>query len=108
MKKIILLAGLVLLSLTAKASDYYEQLNYCSWMGKAAYAVAKNRDLGIDEYSLIGKYLAQGNDYDEQVIVISLIDRAYGTQLHKNADNIELETKSECLGEIFSYLSDNT
>ena len=108
MWKIILTMVLVLFSFTSKASNYYEQLNYCSWMGRTAYIVAKNRDLGIDEYSLIEKYLAQGETYDEQVIVISLIDRAYGAQLNKNADNIELETKSECLGEMFGYRVDNT
>lgn len=103
MKKVIIIVGLLLISLTLKAADYYEQLHYCSWIGTAASAVAKNRDLGIDEYSLIDLYLKQGDSYAEQVIVLSLIDRIYGLQKDEDADMISLNTKTECLGKVLSF-----
>lgn len=111
MKKFILIIGLLLLALTVKASyfyDYSENLNYCDWMGNAAYIVAQNHDIGIEEYKLIGKYIEQDGFYDEQVIVINLIDHIYGSLKDKNADNIKLKTESECLGAIFSYMPDET
>ena len=49
MRKFIFIIGILLLNFAANASEYYEELNYCSWMSNAAYAVAKNRDLGMDE-----------------------------------------------------------
>ncbi len=111
MKKFILIIGLLLLALTVKASyfyDYSENLNYCDWMSNAAYIVAQNRDIGIEEYKLIGKYIEQDGFYDEQVIVINLIDHIYGSLKDKNAYNIKLKTESECLGTIFSYMPDET
>ncbi|MGI9227845.1 MAG: hypothetical protein ACR2PU_03545 [Gammaproteobacteria bacterium] len=90
------------MNFAANASEYYEELNYCSWMGNAAYAVAKNRDLGMDEYSLIEKYLKQGDNYEEQVIVINLIDRIYGPLVYESAFDVKIYTKSKCLGMLFS------
>ena len=107
MKNFILIIGIFLLSFAAEASEYNEELTYCSWMGNAAYAVATNRDLGMDEYSLIEKYLKQGNSYEEQVIVINLIDRIYGPLVNESANNIELDTKSNCLGTLFSSKFDD-
>lgn len=107
MRKVIFVIVFLLIGYGADASSYYEQLNYCSWMSNAASAVAKNRDLGIDEYSLIKLYLEQDNDYIEQVVVLSLIDRIYGPQKDEDIDMISLEAKSECLGELLSYISDS-
>ena len=110
MKKFILIIGLLLLALTVKAwdfHDYSKELNYCDWMGNAAYIVAKNRDIGIEKNSLIGIYLDQVSNYDEQAIVINLIDHIYGPLKDKNADNVKLETESECLGTIFGYIPEN-
>lgn len=102
MKKFIFIIGILLLNFAANASEYYKELNYCSWMGNAAYAVAKNRDLGMDEYSLIEKYLKQGENYEEQVIVINLIDRIYGPLAYESAYDVKIDTKSKCLGMLFS------
>ena len=103
MRKVVFILGLILLSLAVSASYNHQQLNYCSWMGDAASAVAKNRDLGIDEYGLISIYLKQNDDYAEQVVVLSLIDRIYGPQKNESVEMIALDTKSVCLGELLSY-----
>ncbi len=101
MRKIVLIISLFSLCTLLEGRDYYQELDYCTWMGNATNIVAKNRDLGIDEFSLIGKYLEQGNDYKEQVVIISLIDQVFSTQKDTDADAITLETKSECLGSFF-------
>ena len=102
MKKFIFIIGIFLLSFSSNASEYFEELNYCSWMGSAAYTVAKNRDLGMDEYSLIEKYLKQGDNYEEQIIVINLIDRIYGPLVYESAYGVKIDTKSKCPGILFS------
>ena len=75
-----------------------QQTHYCLWVADAANVIVRNRDLGIDKSFLIEKYLEQGNESDEQAIVIHLIDRIYGAHKDKDVDAVTLETKSECLG----------
>ena len=111
MNKYVLSIGLILfLILTAKAwelRDNSEELNYCEWLGNAAYTVAKNRDIGVEENVLIGEYLNQSDNYTEQALVINLIDQIYGALKNKNADDLKLETKSFCLETIFSLHTNN-
>jgi len=106
MKKYLLSIGLILLlTLPVNAwalHDNSKELNYCEWLGNAAYIVAKNRDIGIEENILIGEYLKQDDSYTEQALVMNLIDQIYGPLKDKNADDVKLETVSFCLETIFS------
>ena len=97
MRKLIFIVGLCLSSLSSKAMDYFEDINYCTWMGSAANVIVKNLDLGINEYDLIGRYLKHGDSYDEQIIIISLIDRIYSSQKHNDFDMVTLQAESACM-----------
>jgi len=98
MRKLIFIISLFLISLTLKATEGIEEINYCTWMGIAANTIARNRDIGIDQNNLVGSYLEQGNNYDEQIVIITLIDRVYVLQKQMDVDTVTLETESACLG----------
>ena len=94
---------LILFSHLSEAAEYYVDINYCIWMGTAANIIAKNRDLGIKKNDLIKNYLIQGDDYNEQIIIISLIDSIYGPQKNEDADMVTLQTESKCMSGLLSY-----
>ena len=97
MSKFILILGLIFFSHLSKAENYFVDINYCTWMGTAANIIAQNRDLGINRNDLIKNYLMQGNDYNEQIIIIDLIDRIYGPQKHDDVDMVTLQAESKCM-----------
>ncbi len=69
---------LLLLASHAIAEGHPEITRFCSWKANAARVIAMNRDVGLNEYKLIGSYLDQKNEHEEQKIVLSLIDKIYG------------------------------
>ena len=111
MKKYSLCIGLILLlTLTVKAWELHDnnkEINYCEWLGNAAYIVAKNRDIGIEKNILTGEYLKQAGNYTEQALVINLIDQIYGPLNNQNANDLKLETESFCLETIFNLHTHN-
>ena len=111
MKKYVFSIGLILLlTLTAKAwelNDNSKELNYCKWLGNAAYIIAKNRDIGIEENLLIGEYLKETGNYTEQALVINLIDQIYGPLKDQNANDLKLETELFCLETMLSLNTNN-
>ena len=93
MKKLILIALLFLISFSTQAQ---KPASFCEWLGDAAVSVAQNRDNGIEEYDLIGKYLSESNSYGEQSVVIPLIDRVYGIEKNLSPDEVAFAEMQRC------------
>ncbi len=87
---------------------------FCMWKASAAQVIAMNRDIGLDETEIIAQYLKQEADYNEQLIVLSLIDRIYGTYEFVTHDTIYSQTNKTCLRDFYIdktqevFLSQNT
>ena len=96
MKILTITTLLFVISITAQANKDYSQPTFCEWLGEAASAVAQNRDNGIDEYDLIGKYLQEDKSYGEQSVVIPLIDRVYGLERDLNPEEVAFAEKQRC------------
>ena len=78
MLKIIFMLILLNLSIglaDAKSLRHYE--SYCNWVEDVATAIAQNKENGIDEYVLIGKVLETNTDYNQQLIIVPMIDRIF-------------------------------
>ena len=105
MKKLFLILVLLLYSFSISAENYHKDINYCTWMGNVANVIAKNRDLGINQFDLINYYLQQNSDYDEQMIVITLIDEIYVQQIDIDADMVALQTETTCMTRLLSKLN---
>ena len=96
MKKLVLTTILFLSSISAYAENNHSQDSFCEWLGQAAISVAQNRDNGIDEYDLIGKYLSEGKSYGEQSVVIPLIDRVYGIEKNLSPEEVAFAEQQRC------------
>ena len=96
MKTLMITTLLFTMSITAQANQNYSQPTFCEWLGESASAVAENRDNGIDEYDLIGKYLQEDKSYGEQSVVIPLIGRAYGLERDLNPEEVAFAEKQRC------------
>ncbi len=96
-------------------SEEHPELNrFCMWKASAAQVIAMNRDIGLDEIKITAQYLKQEADYNEQLIVLGLIDRIYGTYEFVTHDTIYSQTKKTCLRDFYIdktqevFLSQNT
>ena len=96
MKKLLLTAFLLAITISASASSNSSAPTFCEWLGDAATAIAQNRDNGIEEYDLIGKYLSESKSYGEQSIVIPLIDRVYGIERGLEPDEVAFAEQQRC------------
>ena len=94
MKRLLLTTFLLVISISASSKNNYSEPTFCEWIEAAAIAVTQNRDNGIEEYDLIGKYLSAGTSYEEQSIIIRLIDRVYRTDISQG--EIAFIEKQEC------------
>ena len=91
-------------SSTNYAASNLSEPTFCEWLGDAATAVAQNRDNGIDEYDLIGKYLSENESYGEQSVVIPLIDRVYGIERSLSPEEIAFAEKQRCEIAFVNYM----
>ena len=96
MRKLILTLLLFFISISIHAEINHSQATFCEWFGDAAISVAQNRDNGIGEYELIGKYLSESKSYGEQSVVIHLIDRVYGIEKHLNPEKVAFVEQQRC------------
>ena len=96
MKKLVLTAFLLAISFSANANSNSSAPTFCEWLGDAATAIAQNRDNGIEEYDLIGKYLSEDTSYGEQSVVIPLIDRVYGIEGNLSPDEVAFAEQQRC------------
>ena len=83
------------------AAGHPEITQFCTWKANAARVIAMNRDIGLKEIDLIGHYLDQGNSYEEQKIVLGLIDTIYGRYEFVTNDTIYLQTRKTCMREFY-------
>jgi hypothetical protein len=84
------------------AEGYPEMKKFCMWKASAAQVIAMNRDFGLNETTIIDKYLKQENDYNEQTVVLELIDRIYGTYEYVTHDTIYTQTNKTCLRDLYT------
>ena len=96
MKTLLLTILLFATTFPAYANHGNPNANFCEWLGNAANVVAQNRDNGIEEYDLIGKYLSESESYGEQSIVIPLIDRVYGIESELSPEQIAFTERQQC------------
>ena len=96
MKALLLTILLFTLSTMGVADDITSEPTFCEWLGNAATSVAQNRDNGIEEYDLIGKYLSEGKSYGEQSVVIPLIDRVYNIEKNLSPDGVAFAEMQRC------------
>ncbi len=101
MLRTLVISAALLASSQAFAEGHPEITRFCSWKANAARVIAMNRDIGLKEVELIGHYLDQGNDYEEQKIVLSLIDKIYGPYQFVTNDTIFLQTRKTCIRDFY-------
>jgi len=85
----------------ALAEEVREFKKFCMWKASAAQTIAMNRDLGVNETEIIGLYLKQENAYNEQVIVLNLIDKIYGSYEFVTHDTIYSQTNNTCVRDMY-------
>ena len=96
MKALLLTIILFTFSSVSYADNIASDSSFCEWLGNAAVSVAQNRDNGIEEYDLIGKYLSEEKSYGEQSVVIPLIDRVYNIEKNLNPDEVAFAEMQRC------------
>jgi hypothetical protein len=85
----------------AVADEYSELKRFCMWKASAAQVIAMNRDFGLKKTDVIGEYLKQETAYSEQLIVLYLIDKIYGTYEFVTHDTIYIQTNKTCLRDYY-------
>ena len=97
MKKLLLTTLLLTISTIANANNYHTEPTFCEWLGNAGSIIAQNRDKGMSETDLIKNYLEQQQSYEEQLIIIPLIDRVYNKKEYLTPDEIAFVEKRQCV-----------
>ena len=101
MLRILALFTVLLVSGHSFADEHPEITRFCTWKANAARVIAMNRDIGLKEVELIGHYLDQGDSYEEQKIVLSLIDKIYGPYEFVTNDTIYSQTRKTCMRDFY-------
>lgn len=81
------------------AEEHPEINRFCMWKASAAQTIAMNRDLGLEEVKVMANYLNQQTTYNEQIIVLGLIEEIYGTYKFDNNDAVYSQIQKTCLHE---------
>lgn len=92
---------LFLMCAQAFAEQHPEISRFCTWKANAARVITMNRDLGLDELELTGHYLAQPSSYEEQNIVLALIEKIYGPYEYVDNDTIYAQTRKTCVRDFY-------
>jgi len=85
------------LNYIAMADEQREVKNFCMWKASAAQTIAMNRDIGVNETKIIDLYLKQETNYNEQVIVLNMVEKIYGTYEYVTHDTIYAQTNENCM-----------
>lgn len=101
MLRIMTVCAFMLLGSYVVADEHPEITRFCAWKANAARVIAMNRDIGLNEVELVGHYLDQGNEYEEQKIVLGLIDKIYGPYEFVTNDTIYSQTRKTCMREFY-------
>ena len=92
-----------LICVQAFADQHPEISRFCAWKANAARAITMNRDIGLNELDLTGYYLEQNNTYEEQKIVLSLIEKIYGPYEFVDNDTIYSQTRKTCVRDFYMH-----
>ncbi len=101
MLRVYLCISMLLLSCLSFADDHPEIKRFCAWKANAARAIAMNRDVGLEEVEVISHYLNQESEYEEQKIVLALIEKIYGTYEFVTNDTIFSQTRETCVRDFY-------
>lgn len=101
MLRIIALIAFLLASSFSIAGEHPEITRFCAWKANAARVITMNRDIGFNESNLISHYLEQGVGYEEQVIILGLIDKIYGTYQFVSNETIFSQTRKTCIRDFY-------
>lgn len=101
MLRVFLCITIFLLSCQSFAAGQPEINRFCAWKANAARAIAMNRDVGLEEIEVIGHYLDQETEYEEQKIVLALIEKIYGTYEFVTNDTIFSQTRKTCVRDFY-------
>ncbi len=94
MKTLILLIAAINLGFTMQQANANSA--YCEWIGSAAMIIAENRDNGLSEFDLIENYLDQNQSYQEQTVILPLIERVYTTDRNTSPGEIAIVEQQQC------------
>ena len=92
---------LSLTNLAAATEEVREFKMFCMWKASAAQTIAMNRDIGVNESEIISFYLNQDDAYNEQVVVLNLIDKIYGNYEFVSHDTIFTQTNETCVRDLY-------
>ena len=87
---------LVAINLSFNIGKAQAESMYCEWFGNAASVIAQNRNNGMSEFDLIENYLDQNQSYEQQQVIIPLIDRVYGKEGQLSPDTIAVVEQQRC------------
>lgn len=92
----------VLLACSQSLAEQHPEISrFCTWKANAARVITMNRDIGLTQVDLIGHYLDQEGDYEEQKIVLALIDKIYGPYEFVTNDTVFSQTKKTCIRDFY-------
>ena len=101
MLRMITAVSFLAISFQVMAEQHPEITRFCTWKANAARVITMNRDIGLEELELTGKYLDQINSYEEQKIVLSLIEKIYGPYEFVDNNTIYSQTHKTCVREFY-------
>lgn len=94
MKTLILLITVINLSFSMQHANANSA--YCEWIGSTATIIAENRDNGLSELDLIENYLNQNQSYQEQTVILPLIERVYTNNRNTSPGEIAIVEQQHC------------
>ena len=103
--KIVALIVCLLVTSNSFADGHPEITRFCSWKANAARVITMNRDIGLNEIEITGYYIEQGSSYEEQKIVLTLIDKIYGPYEFITNNTIYSQTRETCVRDFYLYPS---
>ncbi len=95
------LVAILLTCLQASAAQHPEITRFCMWKANAARVITMNRDIGLKQVDLISHYLDQNSSYEEQKIVLALIDKIYGPYEFVTNDTIFSQVQKTCIRDFY-------
>ena len=97
LKLTFMLALLYVVNSAANAHVSQNDTEFCEWVSRVASAVIENRSNGMDEHQLIATVLQTNADYNQQSVIIPIIDRIYREENNLNTQAQALIEYQNCI-----------
>ena len=97
LKLTLMLALLYLVNSAANAHVNQNDTEFCEWVSRVASTVTENRSNGMEEHQLITKVLKTNADYNQQSVIIPIIDRIYREENNLNPQAQALIEYQTCI-----------